>query len=292
MPVRRQGITLVETTVVIAIITILVSLTLVAVQSARESSRWIKCQNNLHQIGIAITNFTQSTRAFPSLFANRGTKGDAAFDQSAFVTILPELEVIFTKSNPHYPKDDPKNLPPPILLCPSGNELLGYRYCYGSGVRTLDKLDGILRPHKGVKPAEITDGLSNTSLMSERMSGKVHSKPIGMALFPIYLTDSRFANDCMQLNTTTSFVTDVGIHWQGYQPRDLVYSHYSSPNNVHWDCQGGYLHQLITARSYHRGGVIVLFADGHVTWVSKNMDVSAWRALGSVAGHEPMSDTP
>ena len=291
MQVRRHGITLVETTVVIAIVAILVSLTLVAVQSARESSRRLKCQNNLHQIGIAVTNFTQSTRAFPSLFANRGTKGDAAFDQSAFVTILPELEVIFTKSNPHYPKDDPKNLPPPILLCPSGNQLLGYRYSYGSGVRTVDKLDGILRPHKGLKPGEITDGLSNTSLMSERMGGKEHSKPVGMLFFPFYLTDTRFANDCMQLSTPTSYVTDIGIHWQGYQPRDLVYSHYSTPNNAHWDCQGG-LHQLISARSYHRGGVFVLFADGHVNWVNANINLSTWRALGTVAGHEAVSDIP
>ena len=292
MLATRQGISLVETTVVIAIITILVSMSLVAVQGARESSRRIQCQNNLHQIGIAITNFTQSTRAFPSLFANRGTKVDAALDQSAFVTILPELEVIFIKSDPNFPTDDPKNLPPSILRCPAGNELLGYRYSYGSGVRTLDKLDGILRPHKGLNPAEVTDGLSNTSLMAERMSGKEHSKPIGMALFPIYLTDSRFADDCMQLNTTTAFVTDVGVHWQGYQPRDLVYSHFSSPNNTHWDCQGGFLHQLISARSYHRGGVLVLFADGRVTWVSKNMDVTTWRALGTVAGNEPISDTP
>ncbi len=95
---RSRGITLVETTVVLAIITILVSLTLVAVQSARESARRVKCQNNLHQLGIAITNFTQSTKAFPSLLANRGSRGDASFEQSAFVTILPELEVTVEKS--------------------------------------------------------------------------------------------------------------------------------------------------------------------------------------------------
>ncbi len=291
MHTRRPGITLVETTVVIAIVAIFVSLTLIAVQSARESSRQIKCQNNLHQIGIATTNFAQSTRAFPSLFANRGTKGDAAFDQSAFVTILPELEVTFTKSSPYLPKDDPKNVPPPILRCPAGNEWLGYRYSYGSGVRTMDKLDGILRPYKGVSPGEITDGLSNTSLMSERMAGKEHIKPVGMVLLPIYLTDARFANDCMQLSATTSFVTDNGIHWQGYQPRDLVYSHFSTPSNAHWDCQAG-LHQLISARSYHRNGVFVLFADGHVNRVSANVNVTTWRAFGTVAGDEAVSNTP
>lgn len=115
------------------------------------------------------------------------------------------------------------------------------------------------------------------------------SKPVGLAGLPFYMTDSRFANDCMQLTTPTSFVTDIGLHWQGYQPRDLVYSHYSTPNSSHWDCQGG-LRQLITARSYHRGGTVVLFADGHVNWVSASMNLSTWRALATVAGHEAESD--
>ncbi len=286
---RRRGITLVETTVVLAIITILVSLTLVAVQSARESARRVKCQNNLHQLGIAITNFTQSSKAFPSLLANRGSRGDASFEQSAFVTILPELEVTVEKSALNNFEQSP---PPPVLRCPSSNELLGYRYNYGSGVRALGKLDGILRIYKGLGPNEITDGLSNTCLVAERMSGKEHSKPVGVASLSAYLTDLGFANDCMQLNTPTSFVRDVGIKWQGYQPLDLVYTHYSNPNPANWDCQAGYLHQLISARSYHRGGVFVLFADGRVNLVSSSIDIVAWRAWGTVAGQEAVSEIP
>jgi prepilin-type processing-associated H-X9-DG protein/prepilin-type N-terminal cleavage/methylation domain-containing protein len=288
MYVKRHGLTLVETTVVIAIITIIVSLTLVAVQSVRESARRVKCQNNLHQLGIAITNFTQSSRVFPSLLANRGSKGDASFEQSAFVTILPELEVIVAKNDTNNIEQTP---PPPILRCPSSNEFLGYRYNYGSGVRALGKLDGILRIYKGLAPSEITDGLSNTCLTAERMSGKDHSKPVGVASLPAYLTDLGFANDCMQLDTPTTFVRDVGVKWQGYQPLDLVYTHYSTPNKSHWDCQAGYLHQLITARSLHSGGAFVLFADGHVSWVGSSMDLAAWRAWGTVAGHETVSDT-
>ena len=288
MHVRRQGLTLVETTVVIAIISIIVSLTLVGVQSVRESARRVQCQNNLHQLGIAITNFSQSSRAFPSLLANRGSKGDAAFEQSAFVAILPELEATVIKNDPNHFEQRP---PPPILRCPSSNEFLGYRYNYGSGVRALGKLDGVLRIYKGLAPGEITDGLSNTCLASERMSGNEHRKPVGVASLPIYLSDLGFANDCMQLSAPTTFVQDVGIKWQGYQPLDLVYTHHSTPNKAHWDCQAGYLHQLITARSYHRGGVFVLFADGRVTWVSSTVDLAAWQALGTVAGHETLSDS-
>lgn len=50
---RRTGITLVEVLVVIAIITLLLQLILPAVDSGRESSRNLSCQNNMRQIGLA-----------------------------------------------------------------------------------------------------------------------------------------------------------------------------------------------------------------------------------------------
>ena len=62
---RSRGFTLIELLVVIAIIAILIALLLPAVQQAREAARRSTCKNNLKQIGIAIHNYNDSYKQFP-----------------------------------------------------------------------------------------------------------------------------------------------------------------------------------------------------------------------------------
>ncbi len=64
--VRHTGVTIVELLVVMAIVGILTSLLLPAVQSAREAVRGVSCRNNMRQLGIALQSFHDARRVFPA----------------------------------------------------------------------------------------------------------------------------------------------------------------------------------------------------------------------------------
>jgi len=63
---RSRGFTLIELLVVIAIIAVLIALLLPAVQAAREAARRASCLSNMKQFGLALHNFEQVNRSFPS----------------------------------------------------------------------------------------------------------------------------------------------------------------------------------------------------------------------------------
>src|SRR5208337_2156527 len=85
----RRAFTLIELLVVIAIIGVLVGLLVPAMQSARSAARRAQCQNNLKQIGIALSSYLAQRNVLP-MSAVAGT--GHGINQSCFLLILAELE--------------------------------------------------------------------------------------------------------------------------------------------------------------------------------------------------------
>jgi prepilin-type N-terminal cleavage/methylation domain-containing protein/prepilin-type processing-associated H-X9-DG protein len=134
---RRGGFTLVELLVAIAIIAVLIGLLLPAIQKVRAAAARLGCSNNLKQIGLALHNFHDSNKGFPTayqLLANPDSAvpfaAAARYGPSAFVLILPYLEQenLYRQIDTSKGALNPTNMPPAnpaystalaVFLCPS-----------------------------------------------------------------------------------------------------------------------------------------------------------------------------
>lgn len=98
MGADRSAFTLLELLVVIVVISILLALTLPAVQSARASARRVQCANNVRQLALAMHNHESTYGRFPSngwgfLWVGDPDRGTDRRQPGGWIyNILPEVE--------------------------------------------------------------------------------------------------------------------------------------------------------------------------------------------------------
>jgi prepilin-type processing-associated H-X9-DG protein len=188
----RCGHTLAELVVVVGIIGILVGLALPAIQKARESASRIQCLNNLRQIGNALHDYEAAHGRLPpwKYQPSGSTEPEALLSWMAM--ILPEMEqqplwALSVKACQEDP--NPSHNPPhvgnatviPAYVCPtdgrltaalltSGGELTAFTSYIAIG-GTIDQrgfLPGVLFGNPGIRLTNVTDGTSQTIMVSER----------------------------------------------------------------------------------------------------------------------------
>jgi prepilin-type N-terminal cleavage/methylation domain-containing protein/prepilin-type processing-associated H-X9-DG protein len=195
-----------------------------------------------------------------------------------------------------------ENLGPPLVY--HGNMLLGPAYYQGN---SRMKLCNPTTVDNGatttVNLAAITDGTSNTAIVSETVKGRGSLSQDGLHM--VYgLTDRcagagglptpDFALSQICQKSATFADDSKGMQWlRSPVGRGGGYIHASPPNmksctlnkTISSDVYDGF----VTVSSYHSGGANVSFLDGSVRFVKGSVNFATWYAIGTRAGGEIIS---
>ncbi|MFN9720860.1 MAG: DUF1559 domain-containing protein [Planctomycetota bacterium] len=320
----QRGFTIPELLVTMAIIAILLSLLLPAVQSARETSRRSTCISRLAQIGKAIHAFESSHSRLPLT----GQRSDT--DTSGHVELLPFLEQSALQSQ--LLKADERfevriyehvltqrtiiSQRLPIFVCPSDSRdgRNNFAYCHGWGFAADRLAAPFSNSDRGTRLTEVTDGLSNTAAVSERLTGSGVSEAfdrrrdtyfcgLDRIMSTSEITPSILSLACDVTDPPSGSFTSFDFHTWAYTSFESSwYNHVMTPNSRLPNC-ATHSPEVINFRtpflaragnfrstSLHRGSVNTLFLDGSVRIISDAVDVDAWRAVGTHSGGEPTGE--
>jgi hypothetical protein len=146
-----------------------------------------------------------------------------------------------------------------------------------------------------VRLTDISDGTSNTALFSEKLRGTGgHDPKRDMYIMPNQSSLAAAFNECEAVvnpNTATPLTQKQGASWVMGEMCCTTYNHVSLPNTT--TCAGsGFgpdmanMAMVVPPSSMHINGVNMALCDGDVRFVTNNISLATWRALGSRNGEE------
>jgi prepilin-type N-terminal cleavage/methylation domain-containing protein/prepilin-type processing-associated H-X9-DG protein len=296
----KKGFTLIELLVVIAIIAILIGLLLPAVQKVREAAARAQCQNNLHQMSLAIQNLAGTYNGnMPPSFGSwpKPSQGNCGGTTSSgygglLFFLLPFMEgdnlykaCACTKGGSGYDVEKGAlpvsaggvlNAPFKNYICPADptgtNGSDGWS-AIGSYVSNglVFKADWVGYPNF---PGSLQDGTSNTILFTETYAGNYR----GLNGYNGDRTYWWWAVNSFQADDKVGDCGSLKFNGPGVGPLFRPTLDFCSKNTTPWGWGGSASVCMCRAVSPHTGGINVGMGDGSVRIISEGVSTASWYA--------------